>query len=398
MLQQVAQRLKATLCSDEVMRTATPPALSMAARLGAGLFAVLLTGLRGPREARTAVRVVVDRLCGRYRAGDDDIVLSTSAGVAIAPRDATSAEALLQLAELAVVEAKDSGGAIRSCHQAGQRAVERSRALLRLLPTALTRGDMHLHYQPILDDVLAPRVAAAEVVLRWTPVELGDVAPCEFVPLAEETGLMVAIGSWVVRSACRQVRAWLDAGLPPTRVAVNVSLCQLVRGDLAQVVREALEDARVPPALLQLELSERGVLRVDPEIMRELQSIRALGVRIAVDDFGTGSCGTAGLRQLPVDVVKIDPSLVRGVGGAGGSLEDTSATLAVIGLARELGFRVSAEGVERPEQMGFLRQHGCSEQQGLLYSAALPPDEFAELLRNGLPEMQGVHLEGDVAR
>ncbi|HUG54362.1 MAG TPA: EAL domain-containing protein [Vicinamibacteria bacterium] len=379
-LQQVAQRLIAGLRSDEVLRSAVGPSMSMAARVGGGLFAVLLTGLPGWQETKATVRVLLDRLSGRYFAGDEEIVLSTSVGVALAPADGLTAEALMQKAELAAAEAVESGGAIRFYGQSFRRLTERSRAINRLLANALARGEFHVLYQPVVEGH-SPRICAAEALLRWKSPELGDVSPSEFVPLAEELGLMVPIGSWVLKTACRQVRTWLDDGAPPARIAVNVSLCQLVRGDLAQVVRESLEQTGIEATFLELELSERGVLRSDPDILRQLHEIREMGVRLAIDDFGTGNSAVVYLKQFPIDVLKIDQSFVRGVAY---SSEDAAITSATIAMARQLGLRVVAEGVEDARQMEFLRRHGCSEFQGYLFSPAVSPDAFAELLRRGL--------------
>jgi diguanylate cyclase (GGDEF)-like protein len=379
-LQQVAQRLVAVLRSEEMRRSGAGPSMSMAARLGGGLFAVMLTGLPGGPEAKATARLLLDRLSGRYFAGDEEIVLSMSVGIALAPADGLTAESLLQRAELAAHEALESGGAIRFYRQSSSRMTERSRAVTRLLPNALVRGELRLHYQPLVD-ASAPRVGAAEALLRWECPELGEVPPSEFVPLAEEAGLMVTIGSWVLRTACRQVESWRQQGLPGCRVAVNVSLCQLVRGDLAQVVRESLEETGIEASLLELELSERGVLRSDPEILRQLNAIRALGVGLAIDDFGTGNCAVAYLKQFPIDVLKIDQSFVRGVTT---SSEDAAITSATIAMARQLGLRVVAEGVEEPGQVDFLRRHGCTEYQGFLFSPAVPPGVLAEMLRRGL--------------
>jgi EAL domain-containing protein (putative c-di-GMP-specific phosphodiesterase class I) len=257
---------------------------------------------------------------------------------------------------------------------------ERSRAIIRLLASALDRGELALHYQPLVEGAEAA-VTAAEALLRWESPELGSVPPSEFVPLAEEAGLMMQVGSWVIRTACQQVRAWRDAGLPAPRVAVNVSLCQLVRGDLAQVVKDALEESGIGAELLELELSERGVLRSDPDIIRQLHAIKALGVRLAIDDFGTGNSAIVYLKQFPIDVMKIDQSFVAGVGR---SAEDAAITSATIAMARQLGLRVVAEGVEEPHQVEFLRRHGCSEYQGFLFSPPVPASDFAELLRCGL--------------
>jgi diguanylate cyclase (GGDEF)-like protein len=379
-LQQVAQRLISGLRSEEVLRSAAGPSMSMAARVGGGLFAAMLTGLPGWQDAKTTVRQLLDRLSGRYFAGDEEIVLSTSVGVALAPADGLTAEALIQKAELAAAEAVENGGAIRFYGQSSRRVTERSRAITRLLANALARGEFQLHYQPMVEGP-AKQICAAEALLRWDSPELGAIAPSEFVPLAEELGLMVPIGSWVLRTACEQARSWTDAGLPTTRIAVNVSLCQLVRGDFAQVVRECLEATGIEPRLLELELSERGVLRSDPDILRQLHAIREMGVHLAIDDFGTGNSAVVYLKQFPIDVLKIDQSFIRGVAH---SSEDAAITSATIAMARQLGLRVVAEGVEEQNQMDFLHRHGCSEYQGFLFSPAVPADMFAELLRRGI--------------
>ena len=380
LLQQVAQRLIAGLRSEEVLNAAAGPSMSMAARIGGGLFAAMLTGLPGWQDTKATVRLLLDRISGRYFAGDEEISLTASVGVAVAPGDGLTAETMIQKAELAACEAVESGAAVRFYSQSSHRVTERSRAITRLLPNALARGEFQLHYQPLVEDA-AVRVSAAEALLRWNSPELGAVSPSEFVPLAEEAALMVGIGSWVLRTAWRQVRAWQEQGLPPTRIAVNVSLCQLVRGDLAQLVREVLAETGINPSLLELELSERGVLRNDPEILRQLRAIRALGVRLAIDDFGTGNSAVAYLKQFPIDVLKIDQSFVRGVSS---SSEDAAITSATIAMARQLGLRVVAEGVEEAGQRDFLRRNGCSEYQGFLFSPAVPPEAFAEMLRSGL--------------
>jgi diguanylate cyclase (GGDEF)-like protein len=380
LLQQVAQRLIAGLRSEEVLNASAGPSMSMAARIGGGLFAAMLTGLPGWQDTKATVRLLLDRISGRYFAGDEEISLTASVGVAVAPADGLTAETMIQKAELAACEAVETGAAVRFYGQSSHRVTERSRAITRLLPNALARGEFQLHYQPLVEDC-AVRVSAAEALLRWNSPELGAVSPSEFVPLAEEAALMVGIGSWVLRTAWRQVRAWQEQGLPPTRIAVNVSLCQLVRGDLAQLVREVLAETGINPSLLELELSERGVLRNDPEILRQLRAIRALGVRLAIDDFGTGNSAVAYLKQFPIDVLKIDQSFVRGVSS---SSEDAAITSATIAMARQLGLRVVAEGVEEAGQRDFLRRNGCSEYQGFLFSPAVPPEAFAEMLRSGL--------------
>jgi diguanylate cyclase (GGDEF)-like protein len=387
-LQQVAQRLVGGLRSDEVLRaTSAGPSMSMAARVGGGLFAAMLTGVPGWHEARGIVRLLLDRVSGRYFAGDEEIVLSASVGVAMAPSDGRTAEGLIQKAELAAAEALENGGSIRCYGQSTRRVTERSRAIARQLSGALARGELRMHYQPLVEGTES-HICGAEALLRWDSPELGSIPPTEFVPLAEELGLMVPIGTWALRTACGQLRAWTDGGVTPARIAVNVSLCQLVRGDFDSVVADCLQQTGIDPGRLELELSERGVLRADPEILRQLHAIRKLGVRLAIDDFGTGNSAVVYLKQFPIDVLKIDQSFVRGVSS---SSEDAAITCATIAMARQLGLRVVAEGVEEQGQMDFLLRYGCSEYQGFLFSPAVPPEEFAEMLTSGIAASKERH-------
>ncbi len=385
-LQQVAQRLVAGLRSEAGLQAQAGPSMSMAARVGGGQFAALITGLPGWQEARAAIRHLRDCLSGRYFAGSEETLISINVGVALAPTDGLTAETMLQKAELAAREAAESGGAIRFYGQSCHRVTERSQTITRLLPEAIARGDFELRYQPLVD-IASSRICAVEALLRWECPQLGPVPPSEFVQLAEEAGLMVALGTWVLKTACRQARAWQDQGLPPSRISVNVSLCQLVRGDLSQEVREILDETGLAAELLELELSERGVLRSDPDILRQLHAIRELGVRLAIDDFGTGNSAIAYLKQFPIDVLKIDQSFVQGVVK---SSEDAAITSATIAMARQLGLGVVAEGVEEQGQIDFLRRHGCSEFQGFLFSPAVPADELAEMRRRELGPQHGV--------
>jgi diguanylate cyclase (GGDEF)-like protein len=375
-LQQVAQRLVAGLRSEEVLRSTAGPSMSMAARVGGGLFAAVLTGLPGWQEAKTTVRLLLDRLSGRYFAADEEIVLSTSVGVALAPGDGLTAESLIQKAELAASEAVESGGAIRFYGQTSRRFTERSRAITRLLANALARREFQVHYQPLVEGPAA-RICAAEALLRWESPELGAIPPSEFVPLAEELGLMVPIGSWVLRTACAQVRAWIDEGLPAARMAVNVSLCQLIRGDLAQVVRECLAETGIDASLLELELSERGVLRSDPDILRQLHEIREQGVRLAIDDFGTGHSSIMDLKRMPIDTLKIAPAFVQNVTSRH---DDAAIVQAMITMARGLDLRIVAEGVESKEQLAHLLDHRCVDMQGFFLGKPLPAAQWEETL------------------
>ena len=274
---------------------------------------------------------------------------------------------------------RNGGGLVKPYSMALDRDTVRRVQLGRLLRSAVEREDLKLYYQPLVD-LTDQRVLGAEALLRWEHPELGPVSPAEFIPLAEESGLMVRLGKWVLRTACRQLREWVDQGLSPLRVAINVSLCQLVRGDLAAAVREVLEETGVDGSMLELELSERGVLRADPVVLRQLADIKEMGVRLAVDDFGTGNSAIAYLKRFPLDTLKIDKSYVRGVAA---SEHDAAIASATIAMAHQLRLDVVAEGVEHTEQLDFLRECGCDEYQGFLFSPAVPPGEFGRLLARG---------------
>jgi len=253
----------------------------------------------------------------------------------------------------------------------------------RCLLTALARGEMHLHYQPLIDR-REGRVTAAEALLRWDSPELGRVAPATFVPVAEESGLMVQVGTWVLGQACRQLRTWINQGLPAIRMCVNVSLCQLVRSDLVRVVRETLAETGIEPGLLELEISERGVFHSDPEILRQLHELKKLGVRLSLDDFGTGNSAIACVKHFPIDTIKIDRSFVSGVTS---SASDAAIAGATIAMARQLGLDIVAEGVEQGAQLEFLSRHGCENYQGYFFSEPIAATAFGELLAKWrLPE------------
>jgi EAL domain-containing protein (putative c-di-GMP-specific phosphodiesterase class I) len=233
----------------------------------------------------------------------------------------------------------------------------------------------------------------AEALLRWNDPELGVVSPAAFIPVAEESGMIQIIGEWVLRTACQQARSWLDQGLPPIRVSVNVSPLQLERSDLVTVVKTALQDAQLPAKNLELEVTEGALMRNPDDVAQTLRELRSMGVKIAIDDFGTGYSSLSYLKRFSVDRIKIDRAFVREIGT---DEEYEALTLAVIGIAKALKFDVLAEGVELDAHRRFLIEHGCTEGQGFLYSPAIPGDQFAEMLGKA-DETHDVHSTGTEA-
>jgi EAL domain-containing protein (putative c-di-GMP-specific phosphodiesterase class I) len=253
------------------------------------------------------------------------------------------------------------------------------------LRRAIEREELGLHYQPQLD-LDSGRICGVEALLRWNSAELGPVPPADFIPLAEDTGLIIPIGEWVLRTACRQARAWQEAGVPLPRVAVNVSVLQFVQPGFTALVRAVLEETGLAPPALELEITE-GLLMKDPEgAERTLHALKALGVQVAIDDFGTGYSSLSRLRQFPIDRLKIDRTFVRDVPE---NHSDSAIAMAVIAMAESMRLKVIAEGVENEAQMAFLRDRRCDEIQGYLLSRPLPPAQALELLRNHLPAPPG---------
>ena len=357
----VAERLRNTLRRHELV-----------ARFGGDEFAVLCEGIRDEEHARTVAERVLRALATPFQLPHGEIVSVASVGIAVTADPATDPDELVRDADAAMYRAKEAGGARVTLFD----EVTRVRALSRLhmetaLRAAIERDELRVHFQPEVA-VATGAIVGVEALVRWEHPERGLLAPGEFIPLAEETGLIMPVGEWVLREACRRAQGW-DGLL----LRVNVSARQLTRGDLPAVVAEALEATGLDPARLCLEITE-SVLVDDPEASaRTLAEIEALGVAIAVDDFGTGYSSLEQLRRFPVDCVKIDRSFVRGIGE---SAEDAAIVAAVIELGHVLGLTVTAEGVETAAQHDRLRELGCDDAQGFLFGRPEPADTIDCLL------------------
>jgi len=287
---------------------------------------------------------------------------------------------LIRCADTAMYQAKDSGRNNFQFFTANMHAKAVARLSLEGdLRRAIERGQFVLHYQPVLN-LASGRVVGAEALLRWNHPDRGLILPADFVPLAEETGLIVSIGEWVLNSACAQAQSWTERGHDPIRVMVNISARQFQERNLGDVIDRALLAADLPADLLELEITESVVMRDTEDTIRSLKSLKAKGLRLSVDDFGTGYSSLGYLKLFPIDTLKIDRSFVRDI-----SVDafDEAIAAAIVGLARSLHLRVIAEGVETPTQLAFLRRVGCDEMQGHLFSSAVPADEFEALLFEG---------------
>jgi diguanylate cyclase (GGDEF)-like protein len=378
-LQEFAQRLVHASSPDSWGSAGgAGPISTMAARLAGDEFAVLISGISPGIDVAALLHQIRQDLSEDYDLpGGDRVHLTASIGVAVAPDDGVNGRDLMQFADVAVGEAAESGGgAIRFYGTTSNPWTVRHARMANLVVGALARGELTLHYQPIVA-ASSGRVVAAESLLRWNSPELGLVSPGEFVPIAEERGLMGRVGEWVLEESCKRLQAWIAEGVTPIRMAVNVSIGQLVQGKFPETVRTILERHDLRPELLELELSERGVLRDDPTVMDQLHQLRDMGCRLAIDDFGTGNSAVAYLKRFPLTTLKIDRSFVSGVGT---SEEDSVITTTIAAMARQLDLNVVAEGVETVEQRRFLERCECAELQGFLFSPAVEASRFRSFL------------------
>ena len=370
LLQSIARRLvQCVRTSDTVSRQ------------GGDEFVVLLSETDHWEDAAFIARRMLLAVAEAHPIDQHDLHITTSIGVSVYPDDGGDAETLIKNADTAMYQAKENG---RQSYQffkpaMNVRAVERQ-STEESLRRALERQEFVLHYQPKIN-LRTGAITGAEALIRWMHPDRGMVSPAQFIPIAEDCGLIRPIGNWVLRSACEQARSWVDEGLPVATMAVNVSAMELRDEKFLAGLFEVLRETRLDPRSLELELTESVLMKHAESAASILQTVRERGVQVAIDDFGTGYSSLSYLRKFPIDALKIDQSFVSQITAAG---DDTSIVTAVISMARSLKLRVVAEGVETLEQLAFLQANECDEAQGFYLSEPLPPQEFAELLRTGL--------------
>ncbi len=353
------------------------------ARLGGDEFAVIQSPLATLEDASGLAQRIVNALSEPYTLGEHQLVIGASVGVALAPSDSVRADSLLMMADMALYRAKADGRGMSRFFEPEMDAKLQARRTLELdLRRALGMGEFELHYQPLID-VSSGAVSAVEALVRWRHPERGLVPPDEFVPLAEETGLIVPLGAWVIEQACQHAVTWPSN----VRVAVNVSAAQFKGAALRETVANALAAAGLAPQRLEIEITETALLTNADTNLAILRELRAMGVRIAMDDFGTGYSSLGYLRSFPFDKIKIDRSFVRDIET---SADCKAIVRAVTSLGGNLGIATTAEGVETREQLCHLQAEGCSEVQGYLFSRPVPADEvllmIATVTRGGVWE------------
>ena len=366
LLRTVATRLQAVLRDSDTV-----------ARLGGDEFTILLSSLDDETDCVRVAEKVLGVFADPIVAGGRELTTSTSIGVAVFPDDGEDVEALLKHADTAMYRAKANGRNAYQLYTSDMSARARVRLSLESnLRTAIDRRELELHYQPKVD-LASQAVVGVEALVRWPHRELGFVAPDAFIPLAEETGLIVPLGEWVLEAACTQAKAWIDAGLPPLPVAVNLSARQFADRRFEGVVEGVLDRTGLPASMLELEITESVFLHDLAAATSTLRDLRALGVGCSIDDFGTGYSGLRYLATMPIDSLKIDRSFI---GSISGETDESPIVEAVIALAHSLRMTVVAEGVETDRQARFLRAHGCEQMQGYLFSPPVPAHEIESLL------------------
>jgi diguanylate cyclase (GGDEF)-like protein/PAS domain S-box-containing protein len=354
------------------------------ARMGGDEFVVLLPELIHVEDAAKLAERAIAHVREPFQVDEHELYVTTSIGIAIYPDDGGSAEALIKNADTAMYRAKDLGRNSFQLYTPAMNARSFERlAMEASLRHALGRNEFTLVYQ-VKVDVGSGWISGVEALVRWRHPELGMVSPAEFIPLAENMGLISEIGTWVLKAACRQCKSWHELGLPPVRIAVNVSALQFREGDVPALVKEALAESGLEPRYLELELTESVLMQRVDEVAQVLKELRALGVHVSIDDFGTGYSSLSYLKRMPIDALKIDQSFVRDIGRDDVGSEGAEIVATIINLAHNLKLRAVAEGVETAEQAAFLRARGCDEIQGFLISRPVSAEDLVSLFDRSL--------------
>jgi diguanylate cyclase (GGDEF)-like protein len=369
LLKQVAERLTACVGNDQVV-----------ARLTADQFVVLLGSVNQKEIAGRMAERILEKLCTSFAVEGHEVFVAASIGASVWPDDGSNIDDLIKNAETAMHHAKKNGGNnfeffVPEIYgfSAGQLAIEAG------LRYALERAQLEVYYQPQVD-VKTGMIVGAEALLRWNHPERGRMLPASFIPLAEETGLIIPIGEWALRKAFAQAKVWQEAGFPSLRMAVNLSVSQFNQQNLTEKLEEIVQEVNISPSCLDIELTESVVMRNTEEAIKIINRIKALGLQISIDDFGTGYSSLNYLKRFPFDILKIDQSFIRNV-----TLDskNTAITMAIIQIARNLDLKVIAEGVETSGELFFLALHDCHEFQGYLFSPPVPAADFEQLLVSG---------------
>jgi diguanylate cyclase (GGDEF)-like protein len=369
LLKAVAERLTACVEAGDTV-----------ARLDTDQFAIILATTQHKQEVGNIAQTILESISQTFALAGQEIFITASMGIAIYPRDGQEIEQLLNHANTAMVHAKQQGGDQYQYYTVAYNIGSSDRlALQTTLRYALERGELQLYYQPQVN-LQTGQIVGAEALLRWHHPERGLVSPDKFIPLAEETGLIISIGEWVLHTACKQTKAWQNAGFSSLRVAVNLSSRQFSQIDLRHQLVQILMETGLDPKYIELELTESMLVQNTEVAIRRLNALKALGVEIAIDDFGTGYSSLSYLQQFPFDILKIDRCFIRNITE---NSNNAAITKAIIEMAKSLNLKLIAEGVETEAELSFVCKHKCDGMQGYLFSRPVPAHEFEQLLTSG---------------
>lgn len=371
LLKQAALRLSKRLRSNDSL-----------CRLGGDEFIVVLDDLIQPADAaRVASEIISDLSAPFQLSGNIEVRVGVSAGISLFPQNGVTADELIQQADTSLYQAKKEGrGRFKYFSEEFTTAVRHRLTTENRLRRATKNNEFVVYYQPLIE-MKSGRIIGAEALVRWLDPEEGLISPLDFIPTAETTAMIATIGGMVLKEACRQGRAWIDSGLPPLQLAVNVSTRQFLHSDIEHVVEHTLKETGFPATKLEIEITESALMEREDDAIKILTNLRQLGVRLAIDDFGTGYSSLSYLKKFPLDILKIDKSFIDDIPY---DQDDIAITNTVIAMAHALRLDVLAEGVETPEQLAFLKEAGCQYFQGYLISPPVPADEFEKLVRRSL--------------
>jgi diguanylate cyclase (GGDEF)-like protein len=379
LLREVADRLnKQIRQTDHASRTTIENAVL--SRLGGDEFTLYLYDIAHVQDAAKVAQRILDVLSKPFMLGPHEVFITASVGITIYPFDSEDGEILLKNADTAMYHAKEQGRNNYQFFAQSMNATVMKRLILESdLRKAVQRREFVLYYQPLLD-LRTGMISGMEALIRWQHPNRGLVPPVEFIPLAEETGLIVPMGQWVLHTACAQNKVLQAAGLPPIRVSANMSGRQILDRQLPELVAGILKDTGLNSQYLELELTESILMKNEETVLSTMHELKAMGLRLSIDDFGTGYSSLSYLKSFPLDTLKIDKSFVRDVSA---DPNDVALIRAIVAMAHSLKLKVLAEGVETQQQLAFLREEGCDEIQGYLFNRPVPFDQFVKLLQEG---------------
>ena len=365
----IAKRLKESISDIEIL-----------AHLEAAEFAIILKPVKHKKNAIDIAESILDVISQSMVLGSDEVYVTASIGITFYPLDGTVADELLKNANAAMYHAQQKGGNNYQLHKSKTVVISREKLSLETnLRNALKRSEFHIYYQPKVD-IRQGKITGAEALIRWFHPEKGLISPAEFIPIAEETGLIISIGEWVLHTACSQTKVWQEEGFAPFQIAVNLSRSQFIHRNLQERIIKIIQEVDLTPNYLELEVTEGLVMQNERAASRIMKAWQNYGIKISMDDFGKGYSSLSYLREFPFDVIKIDKSFIHNIMA---DSKTEAITIAIIQMAHSLNLKVVAEGVETQAELEFLQRHKCDEIQGYLFGPPLPISKFEQLLKEG---------------